>query len=399
MTDSNDTNDFDFLPDRRHSNSMKWSAARRLTPEQAAADPLPMWVADMDFRVAEPIRRALHEAVDFGVFGYGSIPTSFLEAVASWQKRRFGWDISHEWVLQTPGVVSAINMAIHAFTNPGDFVLIQTPVYVHFHYDVQINGRRLAQAPLHYDGERYRFDADAFEAAIQPGTKLFILCNPHNPTGNVWSRDELITMGEICARHGVLVLSDEVHQDIILDETKRHVAFGTLGPAFANNCIVATAPSKTFNIAGLQCSNMIIPNKRIREQFRRQCERSGINLVNQMGVVACEAAYRHGEPWLESLVGYLRENQRLFAQSINAMDVGLKVLPAESTYLAWMDCRALRMSDAELQDVLLRKARVWFDVGPKFGQGGQGFMRVNLGCPRSLVNEAIARIGDAFRRN
>lgn len=385
--------DFDEILDRSRSNSMKWAQARQLlTTEQYAADPLPMWVADMDFRVAPPILEALRCELELGVLGYGGTPDSYREAVVDWQMRRFGWQAKPEWITQSPGVIGALSMAIQAFSQPGDYVLVQTPVYFHIHYDVVTNGRRLAQAPLVLEGGQYRFDPEVFEAAIRPGTKLFILCNPHNPTGNVWTREELLTMASICERHGILVISDEVHQDLIFGDGERHIPFAMLDDSVAQNVIVCTAPSKTFNIAGLSCANIFIPNERHRQAFRAQGERNGSFLVNTMGTAACEAAYRYGEPWADAMLNYVRGNQEHFARRVKELGLPLTVTPTGSLYLAWVDFRQLGMPTSELHDFLLRRARLWLDPGSKFGVEGEGFMRINLACPRSVVDEALARL-------
>ena len=384
---------FDEVIDRSRTNSMKWSnAGQMLTAEQAAADPLPMWVADMDFRVAPAILTALQRELDMGVLGYGGTPDTYREAVVDWQMRRFGWQAKPEWITQSPGVIGALNMAIQAFSQPGDYVLVQTPVYFHIHSDVVVNGRRLLHAPLVLEAGRYRFDPQVFEAAIRPGTKLFILCNPHNPTGNVWTREELLVMAEICERHGILVISDEVHQDLIFGEGARHVPFAMLDDAIAQNAIICTAPSKTFNIAGLSCANIFIANERHRQAFRAQSERNGSFLINTMGTAACEAAYRHGEPWMNAMLEYVRGNQEYFAQRIKELRLPVAVTPTNALYLAWVDFRQLGMPPAELHDFLLRRARLWLDHGPKFGEEGEGFMRINLACPRSVVDEALARL-------
>lgn len=389
--------DFDEIIDRSRSNSMKWAQARiLLTPEQFDADPLPMWVADMDFRVAPPIVEAVQREISLGVLGYGGTPDSYREAVVEWQARRFGWQAKPEWLTQSPGVISAFNIAIQAFSQPGDYILVQTPVYHHFINDVIANGRRLAQAPLIFDEGRYRFDAPAFEAAIRPGTKLFILCNPHNPTGNVWTRDELLSMASICDRHGILVISDEVHQDLVFGEGQQHVPFAMLDDSIAQNSIVCTAPSKTFNIAGLSCANIFIPNERLRQAYRAQSERNGTFFVNTLGTAACEAAYRDGEPWANAMLDYVRGNQVHFARRVSKLKLPLTVTPTGSLYLAWIDCRRLGMSPAELHDFLLRRARLWLDPGAKFGSDGEGFMRINLACPRQLVDEALSRLASVL---
>ncbi|MDE3027362.1 MAG: pyridoxal phosphate-dependent aminotransferase [Paracoccaceae bacterium] len=389
---------FDTVIDRRRGNSMKWGGVQTmLTPEQSAADPLPMWVADMDFRAPQPVIDALVEAAQEGVFGYpNGAPHSYVQAVVDWQARRFGWTVAPEWVVQVSGIITAIKTAVQAFSAPGDSVLIQPPVYAHFRDDVLLNGRFPVSAPLTRTEDGYRYDPAVFEAAIRPDTKLFILSNPHNPTGNVWSADELRSMGEICARHGVLVVADEIHQDLILNPALRHVPFASLSDGFAQNSITCTAPSKTFNLPGLQSANLFIPNTRLRAEFLRQYDRNMFPLVNVMGMVAAEAAYRHGEAWLEALLDYLRANHAHFAAAVNGMGKGLQVLPADSLYLTWMDCRALRLTADDLQDFMLTKARVWFDKGQKFGAEGHGYMRVNLGCPRATVDEAIARLGAAL---
>lgn len=391
---------FDEVVDRTNTNSMKWGRAEEfLTPAEAAADPLPMWVADTDFKAPQAVIDALHEAVAYGVFGYpGGATDAYLDAVTGWQARRFGWEVPREWVLQTAGVITALKTAVQAFSAPGDSILIQPPVYAHFHHDVLLNGRHLAFAPLERTEDGYRFDAQAFEAAIRPDTKLFILSNPHNPTGNVWSEDELATMGAICARHGVLVVSDEVHQDLVINPAKRHVPFASLGEAFARNSITCTAPSKTFNLAGLQCANVFVPDRGLREEMARQYERNLFPLVNSLGMVAAEAAYTRGEPWLEELLAYLRGNHVHFAEAINRATSKVRVLPADSLYLAWMDCRGLGMDAEALDRFMLTTARLWLDKGQKFGLEGHGYMRVNLGCPRSTVDEAIRRLTAAVGR-
>jgi cystathionine beta-lyase len=389
---------FDELVDRRHSNSMKWARPEAfLAPDEVAADPLPMWVADTDFKAPPVVIEALHDAVDHGVFGYPAGATeSYLSAVVQWQAKRFGWEIDPAWVFQTAGIITSLKTAVQAFSSPGDSVLIQPPVYAHFHNDVLLNGRHLAPAPLERTETGYRFDAATFEAAIRPDTKLFILSNPHNPTGNVWTEDELRTMGEICALHGVMVIADEIHQDLIINPTLQHVPFASLGAEFAMNSITCTAPIKTFNLPGLQSANVFIPNRRLRDDFVRQYDRNIFPLVNVLGMVAAEAAYAHGEPWLEGMLTYLRANHAHFAASVNRATDRVQVLPADSLYLTWMDCRNLGLDAAALDRFMLLQARLWLDEGQKFGVEGHGYMRVNLGCPRSTVDEAIRRLTTAL---
>lgn len=385
---------FDEVIDRRSSNSIKWAFADRfLAPDEVAADPLPMWVADTDFRAPQPVIDALGEAVRYGIFGYpGGATKSYLDAVVSWQARRFGWEVEREWVLQSAGIITILKTAVQAFSAPGDSVLIQPPVYSHFHDDIFVNGRHLAYAPLVRTEVGYRFDEAVFEAAIQPNTRLFILSNPHNPTGNVWTEAELRAMGEICARHDILVISDEIHQDLIMNPERRHIPFASLGDAFAQNSIVCTAPSKTFNLPGLQCANIFVPNPRLRAELVRQYDRNMSSLINGLGLVACEAAYAHGEPWLEEMLAYVRGNHLRLAQGIHQATDRIRVVPTDALYLSWMDCRGLGMDPAELNKFMLTKARVWLNSGQTFGIEGRGYMRINLGCPRATVDEAIGRI-------
>ncbi len=377
---------------------MKWAFGHKLlSADEHAADPLPMWVADTDFRAPQPVIDALHEAVEQGIFGYpGGATDSYVQAVIGWQSKRFGWDVPKEWVVQTSGIITTLKTAVQAFSAPGDSILIQPPVYGHFHGDVLMNGRHLAYAPLQRTAAGYRFDEQGFEAAIQGNTKIFILSHPHNPTGNVWSEAELRAMGEICLRHGVLVISDEIHQDLIINPEKRHLPFVSLSEAFAQNSITCTAPSKTFNLPGLQSANVFIPNRRLREELHRRYDRNMFPLVNTLGMVAAEAAYAHGASWVDSLLQYLRANHAHFREAINAATPKVEVLPMDSLYLAWMDCRGLGLDAQALDKFMLTQARVWLDKGQKFGAEGHGYMRANLGCPRSTVDEAIRRMTRAI---
>jgi cystathionine beta-lyase len=390
--------DFDTVIDRRSSNSLKWgSAASAMTPAQAQAKPLPMWVADMDFKSPPAVIGALHDAIAHGVYGYPAGPTTkYLEAVTGWQHKRFGWDVPPGWVVPVASVIVALKTIVQAFSQPGDSVLIQPPVYVHFHHDVVINGRQVTTAPLQFDGERYRFDAKVFEDAFRDNTKIFILSNPHNPTGNVWTEEELRTMGEICLNHGVLVIADEIHCDFVFGAEKKHTPFASLDRRFAHNSITCTSASKTFNLAGLQCGNMFIADKVKRDEIIRTIERNHNARLNVLGMVATEAAFTHGAEWVDELVAYIAQNQQHFAARINSLDAGVKVIDMDSLYLAWVDCRALGMTPEQLEEFMLVKGRVWLDKGPKFGIEGHGFMRANLGCPRQTIDLAIEQISKAL---
>ncbi len=390
--------DFDEVVDRRTTNSLKWSFPERYLPaEDAAFKPLPMWVADMDFKAPPPVREALADAVEFGIYAYAAGPTqSYLSAFCRWQQRRFGWCVDPEWVVTTSGVISSLMVAIQAFTRPGESVLIQPPVYGHFFDAPRVNGRHVVCAPLRRGPDTYAFDPVEFETAIRPDTKLFLLCNPHNPTGTVWSESDLRQMGDICLRHGVLVIAGEIHQDFVLEPELRYVPFASLGKPYCDISITCTAPTKTFNLAGLQIANIVVPNSVLRGEFKRQLVRNTVMLVNSFGLIATEAAYLHCEDWVDAMLGYVRENHRHFAQGLATIHPDLRTMPAQALYLAWLDYLGLGLSELEMQRLLLRKARVWFEPGSKFGVEGLGFLRVNLGCPRSTIDTALDRLATVF---
>jgi len=388
---------FDEEVDRTGTGSKKWGNPRYLPPN-TIIPPLPMWVADMDFRAPQEVVDALKRAVEHGIFGYDEPLPGFYEAVIEWERVRHLWKVQPEWIVLTPGIVAAIYQIIQTFSRPGDSVLMQMPVYQPFHFGPAINGRRVIGVPLEPDGSRhYRLDPDRFRKAIAPDTKLFILCNPHNPVGKVWSKEELQIMGEICIENGVLIVSDEIHQDFVLNRQLRHIPFGSLGEEFAAHSIVCAAPSKTFNLAGLRLSHLFIPNPRLRAEINRTWQRSGVH-PSTPGYIACEAAYRHGAPWLDALLEYIRGNHARLAEELcqNIPEIG--VAPADSLYLAWLDCRALGMNPDALNDFMLREAGLWLNRGDEFGPGGEGYMRMNLGCTRRLLDEALARLRNAVER-
>jgi cystathionine beta-lyase len=388
---------FDEEIDRTKTGSIKWAAPSRL-PANTKTPPLPMWIADMDFRAPQEVIDALARAVEHGVFGYDNPSPGFYESVVEWQRGRHHWAIRPEWLLLTPGVVAALYFIIQTFSSPGDSVLMQMPVYRPFHMGPRINGRRVIGVPLEWDGKGYRLDPDRFRDAITRDTKLFILCNPHNPVGKVWSEQELRTMGEICLEKGVLVVSDEIHQDFVLNRGMRHIPFAGLGEEFAAHCFVCSAPSKTFNLAGLQLSYVCVSDSRLRTELKRALERAGAHNPNSLGWIACEAAYRHGAPWLDALLEYLRGNHALLAETLAGGIPEIKVAPADSLYLAWLDCRGLGLSDDELNDFMLRDAGLCLSRGTDFGPGGEGHMRMNLGCPRKVLNEALSKLRRAVEQ-
>ncbi len=384
--------DFDEPVDRTHSGSVKW--APRAAAERP--QPLPMWVADMDFPAPRPVLDALHSAVDHGVFGYDKPLAGFYEAVIDWHRLRHHWTPRPEWILLTPGVVTALFHIIQTFSRPGDSVLMQMPVYRPFHAGTEANGRHVIGVPLEPDSDgRYQFDPDRFRRAIQPNTRLFILCNPHNPVGKVWSADELRTMGEICLERGVLIVSDEIHQDFVLNPAMRHQPFASLGDEFASRTIVCSAPSKTFNLAGLRLSHVFVPDPRLRGELQRTLDRTGARNSNTFGYLACEAAYRHGASWLDALLDYLRGNHAHLAAELATNIPEITVAPPDSLYLAWLDCLGLGLNADQLEHFMLHDAGLWLNRGDEFGPEGAGFMRMNLGCPRRTLDEALARLNRA----
>ncbi|MGQ9503018.1 MAG: MalY/PatB family protein [Anaerolineae bacterium] len=378
--------DFDTPVDRRLSDSEKW--------RRYPGDVLPLWVADMDFVSPEPVIRALQERVAHGIFGYGTEPAALRQVLAERMSRLYNWQVSEADFVFLPGVVTGFNLACRAVASPGDAVLIQTPVYPPI-LDAPGNaGLRSALVPLMQDASgRYYIDFDLFEQSIDEHVRLFILCNPHNPVGRVFERDELERMAEICLRHNVMICSDEIHCDLVFSG-HHHIPIATLDPAVAMRTITLMAPSKTFNIAGLQCSFAIIQNAALRQRFRSA--RSGlVPYVNLMGFVAALAAYQDGQPWLEQVLAYLESNRDFLMEYVDNRLAGVRMYRPEATMLAWLDCRAASISGNPYQ-FFLERARVALSDGAVFGLGGEGFVRLNFGCPRKILAEALERMRRAL---
>ena len=378
--------------DRRGTYSAKYNNAAHGVPEDA----LPMWVADMDFETPPCVSEALKKRVDHGIYGYSEPDAKYFEIVQNWFKDRFGWKTESEWIQIAPGVVNAIYIAVRALSEPGDGVLIQQPVYYPFVSAVKNNKRELLINKLIYEGLRYEIDFEDFENKAKRA-KIFILCSPHNPVGRVWTEGELRRIGEICLKHGVYVISDEIHADFVYPGNRHHV-FAGLSEAFADIAVTCTAPSKTFNLAGIPHSNIFISNKNIRDKFNCEYEISGIGMNGVMGIIACGAAYENGGGWLDALIGYLRGNVDCLRGFLQNRIPGIKLVEPEGTYLAWLDCAALGLPPDKLEDLILNGAKVWLSRGEAFGAGGEGFRRMNLGCPRSVLQEALERIEKSVLR-
>lgn len=384
--------DFDRVIDRRNTNSLKYDfAVERGRP----ADVLPLWVADMDFRAPEPVLDALRKTVDNGIFGYSDTKDDYYEAVARWLHTRFDWQTQPQWLVKTPGVVFALAMAVRALTQSGDSVLIQPPVYYPFFSVIRDNGRNIVENPLIYQDGKYVIDFDDFEREItEYNVKLFILCSPHNPIGRVWTREELRQMGSLCQKHGVYVVSDEIHCDFAFPEHPHHVFLKAV-PELAERAIVCTAPSKTFNLAGLQVSNIWIPGEDLRRRFQLEIDRTGYSQLNTMGLVACQAAYESGGEWLEQCRVYLRGNLDFLRAFLRERIPQIRLVEPEGTYFAWLDCSGLKRNRRELNDLIVNRARLWLDAGHIFGQDAGQFQRVVLACPRATLQQALEKLEQA----
>ena len=387
--------DFDQVISRRNTRCLKYDfAVRRGYPE----DVLPLWVADMDFRTSSYVEDALSELVRHNIYGYSNTQPGdgFFEAVSGWMKRHHGWDVDPAWHVKTPGVCFAIAAAIRALTGPGDSVIIQQPVYYPFSSLIRHNGRKVVSSDLVRDAEEnYFMDFDDFEQKIiEQDVKLFILCNPHNPVGRVWTKEELQRIGRICAAHGVIVFSDEIHSDFVWEG--KHNVFQETDPAFREFTVTATSPSKTFNLAGLQQSNVFIPNISLKRQFTEEINRTGYDEPTIFGIAAAQAAYENGDAWYESMKAYVEKNLCFADEFVRERLPGVNMKKPEGTYLIWLDFSGTGMTAAELDDVIIQKARLWLDSGAIFGKSGEGFQRINTACPRSVLREALERLEDVL---
>ncbi|MDR2132986.1 MAG: pyridoxal phosphate-dependent aminotransferase [Clostridiales Family XIII bacterium] len=382
--------DFDATIDRRNTNSLKWDFAR----ERGKPDGLlPMWVADMDFPAPPEVLADIQKAVGHGIFGYTETNRDYYDVLSKRFGERFGYSFGRRDVLKTPGVVFALALAVKAFTEPGDGVLIQTPVYYPFYEVVRANGRRIVANPLVYENGAYSVDFLDFERKLaESRAKLFLLCSPHNPVGRVWTKEELSRIRAICEAHGTLVVSDEIHCDFVWDG-REHTCFGLLD----ENAVVATAPSKSFNLAGLQVSNVIIKNPELRRRMKAEMDKSGYSQLNALGLVAAHSAYAKGEAWLDELKIYLAENIRFARRFAEERLPRMRLVETQGTYLLWLDFRGYGLTQEALDARITEGAKLWLDGGTMFGADGAGFQRMNVACPRSLLSEALNRLETAFQ--
>lgn len=385
--------DFDEIVNRRGTNSVKWDEAK----EEGV---IPMWVADMDFKAAPCILEALKKRVDHGVFGYTMVPDSYYESIISWFERRHQWHIERDWIIYTSGVVPAISAIIKALTEPGDKVLVQTPVYNCFFSSIRNNGCTTAENALVRKGNSYEIDFDDFERqAADEKTKVFLLCNPHNPAGRVWKPEELSHMNDICLRHGVKVIADEIHCELVMPG---HVftPFAAVSKACQDNCITTNSPTKSFNIAGLQIANIITNNAEDRQKIDRAININEVCDVNPFGVIALQAAYNEGEDWIDQLNVYLWENYQALKTFFKDNLPQLEVIDLEGTYLVWVNVRATGMTGNELTDKLLKEGKVFVNRGTMYGKTtGADYIRINIAMPRSLMLEGLKRMKDVIDKN
>ena len=375
--------DFDKTIDRRATNSYKW--------DSAPGGVLPMWVADMDFRTAPAIIDALQKRVAHGIFGYTRVPDAYYDAVTSWFSRRHGWNIDREWIIYTSGVVPAVSAVIKALTVPDDKVIVQTPVYNCFFSSIRNNGCEIVSNPLRRTADTYEMDFDALErCAADPRAKVMLLCNPHNPAGRVWTPDELTRLGNICLRNGVTVVADEIHCELVYQGFK-YTPFASLSDAFLHRSVTCVSPSKAFNIAGLQIANIVAFDNDLRSRIDKAININEVCDVNPFGVAATIAAYNEGEEWLNQLVDYLHGNYEAMAEFCRRELPEFPITRLEGTYLVWMDCSSLGMPSDALEHALLDDARLWLNAGTMYGAEGEGYMRWNIACPRSVMLDGLNR--------
>ena len=387
--------DFDTPIDRTHT----WSIKHDFKKENGKADDiLPLWVADMDFRSPDSVVEALKKAVDHGIFGYSRADESDFDAVAAWYQKRHHLTLQPEWMTCTPGIVFALSIAVRAFTQEGDAVLIQPPVYHPFSRAILRNKRTLVENPLVLKDGHYEMDLEDLEQKVlDEHIKLMILCNPHNPVGRVWTREELTALADICLRHHVYVISDEIHGDFVW-QGHEQTPYASISEEACLHSMMCTAPSKTFNLAGMATSNLFIPDPEMRRKFRSELLDVGQENMNRLGLFACRAAYEGGGEWLDQLIGYLAGNLALVRDFCKNRVPQIQLVEPEGTYLAWLDCRELGMTDDELMAFFSDEAKVWLDPGTHSGEQGSGFMRFNLGSSRSVIAQALDQIEAAWKK-
>ncbi|KMJ58796.1 cystathionine beta-lyase [Bacillus sp. LL01] len=383
---------FDEYINRKNTSSVKWDETIRVF---GRGDVLPMWVADMDFQAPLEVTQAIIEKAKHGIFGYTSISTSVDEAIKSWFLRRYGWHLNNEWFTYISGVVPALSATIQAFSDPGDKIILFSPVYYPFYDMISHNERQVLTSPMNYKDGRYHMDLENFEAQLDGTVKMLLLCNPHNPGGTVWTHEELKQLGEICVKHNLIVVADEIHADLVF-KGHTYTPLASISEDIALQTVTCIAPTKTFNIAGLQAAIMVTPNQTMREKMEFFMKKQGHFTLNIFGIIAMEAAYRHGAQWLEEVMDYIEENMNIAVSFIQKEIPEVKAVKPEGTYLLWIDCRKLELEDEELTRLLLHKGKLALDSGKKFGTESDGFIRMNVACTRTTLQEGLERLKRAL---
>jgi cystathionine beta-lyase len=383
---------FDKIIKRKNTDSLKYDCAQKYGFPRGV---IPLWVADMDFQTPPQVTKALEKCARHAIFGYSEPGDDYYTSVQNWFLKRFGFKSKKEWIVTTGGIVFSLAAAIKAFTKPGDAILIQTPVYHPFHSLVTMNSRKLIKNSLVRSKGGYAIDFIDFEEKIVKNkVKMFLLCSPHNPVGRVWTKEELKKIADICLKRGVLIMSDEIHCDFVY-KTFKHTVFANLGEKYLKNCAIFTAPSKTFNLAGLQASNVFIPDAVLRENFKRELGKTGYEQLNIMGLTACRAAYEHGEMWIDKLNVYLEKNLDYIEKFLKDNIAQIKLIRPQGTYLIWLDFNALGLGQKGLRELTVEKAGLWLSNGKIFGNEGKGFFRMNIACPLSIIKKAMNRLKKA----
>lgn len=387
-------NEFNTVYNRDNTKSLKWDNIQTVFQ---ADDILPMWVADMDFKAPEVVNQALKERTEHGIYGYTIIDDTIKSNVSNWLKNRHQWEVANNALLFSPGVITSLHNAIHSFTEPNDNILLQTPVYTPFFNLVKNNQRNIVENPLHYNGSTYEIDFVDLEEKLKQGVKAFMFCSPHNPVGRVWTKTELEKIAALCLQYDVLIFADEIHADLVFNDYT-HIPIASLSEDVSNQTITLMSPTKTFNLAGLQASYMVVTDQKKRAVLQQELGNQGFNMLNTMGVIALDTAYQAGLPWLEELLVILEANKSYAKERLeNETNGKLKVIDSEGTYLLWIDCHALHLDDKALQQFMIQQAKVGLNAGSSYGKAGEQFMRLNLACPRETLEEGINRIIHAVR--
>ncbi|PZE21693.1 MalY/PatB family protein [Paenibacillus xerothermodurans] len=385
---------FDELIDRRNTRSYKWDQGQQLF---GAPDVLPMWVADMDFPSPPAVREILKRRADLGVYGYAIHTDSYFDAIVDWFRQRHNWEIQPSWITDSPSIVTSLSLAVELFSEPGAPVVIQSPVYYPFYDVIESNGRVVAKNPLLLRNGRFEMDYEHLESLFKSGARLLLLCSPHNPGGRVWDRDELIRLGELCLRYEVTVISDEIHCDLTFPG-HRHVPFASLSPEIANVTVTCLAATKTFNLPGLHTSFIVASNASLKRKIERRLKTLSLHMAQHFAQDAVEAAYREGADWLDEMLEYVKGNLDYGIDYLQAHLPQVKPLRPEGTYLLWVDCRGLGLDIQGLKELMFHDAKVAFSEGSVFGTEGEGWLRINLACPRSIVEQGLRQFCDAAKR-